>query len=80
MQNITTVTTIQDAVKVLIIQLEGKNYYLHNYRLLNNIEDYLDKCEDKDSKDFDKGEQIFNYLTYDLKWEDQFDELFPMSL
>lgn len=80
MQNITTVTTIQDAVQVLAIQLEYKDAHSHNYRLLNNIEDYLDKCDDKDSEDFDKGEQIFNYVAYDLKWEDQFEELFPMSL
>lgn len=75
-----TVNTIQEAVKVLVGQLEDKDAHSHNYNLLNNIEDYLDKCEDKDSKDFDKGEQIFNYVAYDLKWEDQLGELFPMSL
>lgn len=78
MRTKTTVHNIQEATIELKKQLEDKDFYLHNYSLLSNIEDYLDKC--KDSEDFDKGEQIFNFLAYDLKWEDRSEELFPMEL
>lgn len=75
-----TVTTIQEAAQTLAVQLENKDAHPKNYKLLNNIEDYLDKCEDKNLLGFDKTEQIYTYLTHDLQWEDKFSELFPMQL
>lgn len=76
----TTVNTIPEAVTEIEKQLTQKDYFLHNYRLLDGVETYLDNCIDKDEDDFDQSEQIYNYLAYDLKWEDREDELFPMEL
>ena len=75
-----TVNTIQEAVQEISRQLGDKDFFMHNYTLLNNVEEYLDNCEDRNDPDFDKEEQIFNYVAYDLKWEDREDELFPMEL
>lgn len=77
----TTVNNTSEAVDVLFSQLQDKDFYLHNYKLLSNIEDFLSKDEDLDMTDDDEvREQIFNYLAYDLKWEYREDELFPMEL
>jgi len=76
----TIVNNIQEAVTEIANQLKDKSSYLHNYRLLESVSDYLDNCIDKDEEDFDQNEQIYNHLAYDLKWEDSDDELFPMSL
>lgn len=76
----TTVNNIPEAVSEILIQLQDKSSYLHNYRLLESVSDYLDKCIDKDDADFDKSEQIYNHLAYDWNWERDEEELFPMSL
>ncbi len=72
--------TIQEAVKEIQKQLLEKDFYMHNYSLLDGVENYLDNCIDKNDADFNQAEQIYNYVAYDLKWEDREDELFPMSL
>ena len=74
------VNDIQEAVNEIKKQLSEKDYYMHNYNLLDGVQEYIDNCLDKNSDDFDEGEQIFNYLAYDLKWEEREDELFPMEL
>ena len=74
------VNDIQEAVNEIKKQLSEKDYYMHNYNLLDGVQEYIDNCLDKNSDDFDEGEQIFNYLAYDLKWEEREEELFPMEL
>ena len=74
------VNDIQEAVNEIKKQLSEKDYYMHNYNLLDGVQEYIDNCLDKNSDDFDGGEQIFNYLAYDLKWEEREEELFPMEL
>lgn len=76
----TTVNTIQEAVEAISKQLDERDANMHNYTLLNNTQEYLDNCEDKDDEDFDQLEQIYNYVAYDLKWEEREGELFPMEL
>jgi hypothetical protein len=73
----TVVNNIHEAVEEIQKQLNEKDYHLNNYRLLDSVSNYLDKCPDKDDEDFDQSEQIYNHLAYDLNWEE---ELFPMSL
>lgn len=74
------VNTIQEAVTEIQNQLLQRDWYMHNYRLLDGVQNYLDNCIDKDDEDFNQGEEIFNHLAYDLKWERDEDELFPMNL
>jgi hypothetical protein len=76
----TIVKTIQEAVAEISKQLLEKDFYMHNYRLLDGVQDFLDNCLNKNDTDFDEMEQIYNYVAYDLKWEDREDELFPMEL
>ena len=76
----TTVNNTQEAVTEILRQLQDKDWYMHNYDLLDSCQDYLDSCPDKDEPDFDKEEQLFNFLAYDQNWEDREDELFPMQL
>lgn len=79
----TIVNNIQEAVKEIQNQLQDKDWYMDNYRLLNNVEEYLDKAKEickQQNEDFNEGEQIYNYLAYDLKWEENESELFPMQL
>ena len=78
--NTVTVYDIPEAVTEIMKQLEDKSSYLHNYDLLESVSDYLEKCPDKDDEDFDIGEQIYNHVAYDLKWERHEEELFPMEL
>jgi hypothetical protein len=73
----TTVNNIPEAVTEIMRQLEDKSSYLHNYALLESVSDYLDKCEFEPE---DLAEQIYNHLSYDLKWEQNEEELFPMEL
>lgn len=74
----TTVNNLLEAVKEIKKQLADKNFYMYNYRLLDGVDTYLDGCIH--DEDFDEEEQIFNYLAYDLKWEERAEELFPMEL
>ena len=78
--NTVTVYDIPEAVTEIMKQLEDKSSYLHNYDLLESVSDYLEKCLDKDDEDFDLGAQIYNHVAYDLKWERDEEELFPMEL
>jgi hypothetical protein len=73
----TTVNNIPEAVTEIMSQLQDKSSYLHNYDLLESVSDYLDKCEFEPE---DLGDQIYNHLAYDLKWEQNEEELFPMEL
>ena len=75
-----TVYNIHEAIKEIERQLMDKSFFLDNYNLLESCDDYLDKCLDKDDDDFDKSEQLFNFLAYDLNWENRQEELFPMEL
>jgi hypothetical protein len=74
----TTINSIQEAVTEIQHQLSQRDFYMHNYRLLDSVQNYLDNCPEEES--FDEAEQIFNFLAYDLKWEGREDELFPMEL
>lgn len=76
----TIVNNTHEAVEVITTQLNDKSNYPNNYRLLESLDTYLDNCPDKDESDFDKLEQIYNHLAYDLKWEQNEGELFPMEL
>lgn len=76
----TTVKTIEEAVTELQKQIQSPDYYMHNYRLIDGVKRYLDSCEDKADADFDEAEQIYNYVAYDLHWEERADEIFPMEL
>ncbi len=73
----TTVNNIQEAVTEIMSQLQDKSSYLHNYDLLESVSDYLSKCK-FDPEDL--GDQIYNHLAYDLKWEENEEEFFPMEL
>ena len=76
----TTVSTIQEAVTEIQRQLSQRDFFMRNYTLLDSVQRQLDNCIDKDDEDFDQGEQIYNFLAYDLRWERLEDELFPMEL
>jgi hypothetical protein len=73
----TTVNNIPEAVSEIMRQLEDKSNYLHNYQLLESVSDYLNNCEFEPD---DLGEQIYNHLAYDLRWEQNEEEFFPMEL
>lgn len=76
----TTVNTIQEAVTEIQRQLSQRDFFMRNYTLLDSVQRYLDNCTDKDDEDFDQGEQIYNFLAYDLRWDRLKNELFPMQL
>lgn len=76
----TTVNTIQEAVTEIQRQLSQRDFFMRNYTLLDGVQRYLDNCVDKDDAEFDQGEQIYNFLAYDLRWERLENELFPMQL
>ena len=75
-----TFYTISEAIKEIEKQLREKDYYMHNYTFLSNIDEYLNNCTDKNDKDFDQSEQIFNYLIYDLNWEENDENFEPVEL
>ena len=72
--------TIDKAIKEIQKQLRERDYYMHNYRFLDSVQTYLDNCLDKDDEDFDQAEQIFNYLVYDLGWEENDETFEPVEL
>ncbi len=72
--------TIREAAIELQSQLSDKNWYCHNIQLLDQISNYLNESiHDKNDKD-EELNQIEIYLTDDLAWGDNFDELFPIEL
>ena len=72
--------TIDKAIEEIQKQLREKDYYMHNYRFLDDVQTYLDNCLDKDDEDFDQAEQIFNYLVYSLAWEENDETFEPVEL
>lgn len=78
--NTVKVSDIHEAIPEIQKQLRERDFYMHNYSFLDGVQNYLDNCTDKNDTDFDEKEQIFNYLAYDLKWEEREEELFPMEL
>lgn len=78
--NTTTVSDIHAAITEIEKQLRERDAHMRNYTFLDGVQNYLDNCTDKNDADFDEKEQIFNYLAYDLKWEEREEELFPMEL
>lgn len=82
MANTVIVSDIEEAVTEILEQLKEKDFYLRNYRLLEGCQEYLDisekQCEEA-GVEFDEEEQLYNYLAYGLKWDNE-DSIFPMKL
>ena len=82
MANIVIVSNIEEAITEILKQLKEKDFYMHNYTILDGCQEYLDisekQCEEA-GVEFDEVEQLYNYLAYDLKWDDD-DSIFPMKL
>ncbi|MXV39387.1 hypothetical protein GO491_11980 [Flavobacteriaceae bacterium Ap0902] len=64
----TTVNNVKEAVQELVHQLGSQENYLHNYRLLENIKQYVEESR-KNGSDATLEEEIEMYIADDLNWE-----------